>query len=90
MKHVMIAIFTVCMGYSAYIFGNLTTKQLTDEQTHTNWIWFALLILVSILSIGYACVLGRREDKKQHRKIEIDIENLEREKQNREGPPRAF
>ena len=66
MKAVMIAIFTVCMGYSAYIFGNLTTKQLTAVQIKTDWIWFSLLILASILSIIYASILGNREDKERN------------------------
>jgi hypothetical protein len=86
MKHVMIAIFTVSMGFLAYVFGILiTNQQLTDYQTNIAWVGCGILIFASISSIGYACVLGYREKKKKNRKIQLELENLELEKNQREN-----
>jgi hypothetical protein len=41
---------------------------------------------VAILSIVYAAILGQKEAKEKHRIMELEIENLELEKRNREHP----
>lgn len=64
-KAVMIAIFTVSWGFSAYIFGKITTSNdLTTNNEKELWIAFWLLIAAGILAIGYACVLGYKEDRR--------------------------
>ena len=86
MKYIMVAIFTVCMGGLFYLFTFAVSEmdKMIQNQLNLLWIGCILLLLASILSIWYACVLGSREDKAKRRKIELEIENLEIAKQQRE------
>lgn len=77
MKAVAIAAFTVFMGFSAYVFGNLTTKELDSRQETVSWVVFGVLIAASILSILWAAKLGLKEDQQATQKFKKEMESLD-------------
>lgn len=77
MKYVMVAMFTVCMGFLAYLFGILITNQnLSASEAHLTWVACGVLLLAATISISYAARLGLREDKLKEEYIRHQISKV--------------
>jgi hypothetical protein len=78
MKYVMIAFFTVSMGLFGYIFVNVILINPNPSNQMAAWLACIVLLLASSLSIGYASVLGCREDRLKKELCPKEMELLQK------------